>query len=159
MWLAFEACKCRESCTVYVCAGGKKRNIPLDIWLYIRVFLYYILYNFYKRVFEFMCMTKKGVMVFLFFFKKKQPFSAFTNIQLWCLIAWSKKTQLVIALYPETFCERYWYTLYSKQNKHLIALECFFCCFFFGHTLPNTALQKHRSHPLLSLLYEGRALM
>lgn len=35
-------------------------------------------------------MTKKGVMVFLFFFKKKnkkQPFSAFTNIQLRCLIA------------------------------------------------------------------------
>lgn len=38
-----------------------------------------------------MCMTKKGVMVFLFFFNKKknkkQPFSAFTNIQLRCLIA------------------------------------------------------------------------
>lgn len=30
-------------------------------------------------------MTKKGVMVYFFFFKK--PFSAFTNIQLQCLIA------------------------------------------------------------------------
>lgn len=29
MWLAFEACKCREYCTVCVCAGGKKREIYL----------------------------------------------------------------------------------------------------------------------------------
>lgn len=55
--------------------------------LYIRVLL---LYNFYKRVFEFICMTKKGVMVFLFYFKTRQKSSLFQllpNIQLWCLIA------------------------------------------------------------------------
>lgn len=132
MWLAFEACKCRESCTVCVCASGeKKRGIYLlDIWLYIRVFLYYILYNFYKRVFEFMCMTKKGVMVFLFFFnkKKKQKTALFSFYQHsaavpYCMI---KENSTCNSIYPETFCERYWYTLYSKQNKHLIALECFF---------------------------------
>lgn len=125
MWLAFEACKCRESCTVYVCAGAKKRNIPLDIWLYIRVFLYYILYNFYKRVFEFMCMTKKGVMVFLFFFRKT-AFSAFTNIQLRCLIAWSKKTQLVITFINRLFVRDTGTLFIANKTKHLIALECFF---------------------------------
>lgn len=127
MWLAFKACKCRESCTVYVCAGAKREIYLLDIWLYIRVFLYYILYNFFKRVFEFMCMTKKGVMVFLFFFRKKQPFSAFTNIQLRCLIAWSKKTQLVIAYIQRLFVRDNWFTLYSKQKQNTwLHLNVFF---------------------------------
>lgn len=115
----------------YMYVQGEKRNIPLDIWLYIRVFLYYILYNFYKRVFEFMCMTKKGVMVFLFFFKTKKNknslFSAFTNnIQLRCLIAWSKKTTTCNSIYPESFCERPWYTLYSKTKQTLDCTWMFF---------------------------------
>lgn len=66
---------------------GIQRNIPLDVELYIRVLL---LYNFYKRVFEFICMTKKGVMEFLFYFKNRQKsglFQLLPNIQLWCLIA------------------------------------------------------------------------
>lgn len=153
MWLAFEACKCRESCTVYVrMCRGKKKDIPLDIWLYIRVFLYYILYNFYKRVFEFMCMTKKGVMVFLFFFKKKQKTTFFSFYQHsaavpYCMI---KEISSCNSIYQETFCERNWYTLYSKQNKHFwLHLNVFW------QTLPTMALQKHTSHALL--LYEGRA--
>lgn len=144
MWLAFEACKCRESCTVCVCARGeKKRGIYLlDIWLYIRVFLYYILYNFYKRVFEFMCMTKKGVMVFLFFFNKKknkkQPFSAFTNIQLRCLIAWSKKTQLVIAYTQKLFVRDTGTLFIANKTNTWLHLNVFF--FSANHGLTETQL-------------------
>lgn len=59
----------------------------------------------------------------ILFFFKKQPFPASTNIQLWCLIAWSKKTHLVIAYIQRLFV-RGTGTLF-KANKHLIALECF----------------------------------
>lgn len=75
-------------------------------------------------------MTKKGVMVFLFFFKKKTKtrktafFSFYQHSAAvpYCMI---KENSACTTIY-QTFCERYWYTLYSKQNKHLIALECFF---------------------------------
>lgn len=92
-----------------------------------------------------MCMTKKGVMVFLFFFnkKKKKKTALFSFYQHsaavpYCMI---KENSTCNSIYPETFCERYWYTLYSKQNKHLIALECFFVCFFSAnHGLTETQL-------------------
>lgn len=60
--------------------------------------------------------------------KHKQPFSAFTNIQLQCLNAWSKKTHLVIAYIKRLFVRDTGTP--SIANKHLIALECFSdkCC-------------------------------
>ena len=132
--------------------GEKKRNIPLDIWLYIRVFWYYILYNFYKRVFEFMCMTKKrsdGIFIFLQNKKNKTKnslFSAFTNIQLRCLKCMIKENSTCNSLlYQETFLwEILVHTLFiaNKTNTwlHLNVV------FFPRQTLPTTALQKHGSH-------------
>ena len=115
----------------YMYVQGEKRNIPLDIWLYIRVFLYYILYNFYKRVFEFMCMTKKVVMVFLFFFKTKKTKTAFfqllpTTFSCGALLHDQRKLQLVIAYIQRVFCERPWYTLYSKTKQTLDCTWMFF---------------------------------
>jgi len=115
----------------------------LDIWLYIRVFLYYILYNFYRRVFEFMCMTKKGVMVFLFLLKKTAFFSFNQRSAAvpYCMI---KENSTCNSIYQETLRERFWYTLSTNTLLHLKVL---------WQTLPNMALQKHSSH---SMFFEWR---
>lgn len=70
-----------------------------------------------------MCMTKKGVMVFLFFFKQtniKKKTSLFQLLPTFSCgaLMHDQRTQLVIA-FIETLCERYWYKL------TLDALECF----------------------------------
>lgn len=65
-----------------------------------------------------MCMTKKGVMVFLFFFKKTAFFSFYQHSAAvpYCMI---KENSTCNSIYQETFCERYRYTLYSKQKQTL----------------------------------------
>lgn len=69
---------------------------------------------------------------FYFSYKKKQqPFSASTNIQLRCLIAWSKKTPLLTA-YIKRLSLRDSGTLFYSKQKHLIALECFIFVYFGG---------------------------
>lgn len=68
-------------------------------------------------------MTKKGVMVFFFFFfiQKNSLFQLLPTFSCGALMHDQRK----LSIYRATFCERYWYTLYNTQNKHLIALECF----------------------------------
>lgn len=79
-----------------------------------------------------------GIFIFLTTRKKNSLFSAFTNIQLQCLIAWSKKTQVVIAYIQRLFL---WEILvhFLSQTKHLIALECFTFFFFASYGLTETA--------------------
>lgn len=64
-----------------------------------------------------MCMTKKGVMIFLFFFKKnktnnkKKAFFSFYQHSAavpYCMI---KEHSTSNSIYRETLCERYWYKL------------------------------------------------
>lgn len=105
-----------------------------------------------------MCMTERSDGIFIFLQKNKRPwkktlpFSASTNVQLRCLIAWSKKSQLVIA-YIERRCVRDTGTRNKTKNTWL-HLNVVFRVFF----LTNTADRKppHSSHLLLN---EGRALM
>ena len=71
-----------------VCAGGERKNYelyPLDIRLYIRVFLYYITFT-REYLNLFLCMMDRSDGI-ISIFQKKQALFSFYQILLRCLIA------------------------------------------------------------------------
>lgn len=103
MWLALEACKCRESCTVYVVQG---KEYTLDVWLYIRV-SYIIYYITFTKEYLNLCAWQRKEWWYFYFYSETAFFSFYQHSAAvpYCMIKENTESLLWIACQVTFLCE------------------------------------------------------